>query len=538
MPQAHQLGRYQLLDRIAFGGMAEIYRAKTFDAEGRARLVAVKRVLQHLTTDEDFIRMLVDEAKITAVLDHPAIARVYEFSQARDEYFIAMEYVDGKDVRSILEKQRQSGTPIPPEHAAWIAAHVAEGLHAAHTQTDADGRPMQIVHRDVSPSNVLCAYDGDVKLCDFGIAKASLTRVQTRTGVIKGKVKYMSPEQAMGRKLDARSDLFSLGTVLYEMLTLEAPFIAQTEVELIFAVRDARKRDAREHVPQLPLLLNDLLNRIMQRQRNDRFQSGREVGRALRAFLEQHAPGYRRADFARFMRALFKEEIDKEQRQLDGWVLARGDASQVGVNLIAEALPEDAPFRSFTAASVDRMPVHRMSPSATDLPAQPTGVYHRDEEAPIEDLHAQPTQIINRDAVSGMPARADLHQQETLMLEGRAAEAMRARMRGGASSLAAGLHEHKTKLFEAAPPTERSGATDLPAQSTRIVQRDDSAPAARSASPAAPRPRPQQDTAPDIDPRSFANDSKESTLPSKTRHEGFAGEIEDTSSDTDPRGKG
>src|SRR6185369_14091864 len=179
-----------------------------------------------------------------------------------EEYFIAMEYVDGKDVRAVLEKHRQQKIPVPAEHVAWIVAHIAEGLHAAHTQTDADGKPMQIVHRDVSPSNVLCSYQGDVKLCDFGIAKATLTRVQTRTGVIKGKVKYMSPEQAMGRKLDARSDLFSLGTVMYEMLTLEAPFIAQTEVELIFCVRDARKRDAREILPSLPEPLNQILNRL------------------------------------------------------------------------------------------------------------------------------------------------------------------------------------------------------------------------------------------------------------------------------------
>src|SRR5262249_39686708 len=163
-------------------------------------LVAVKKVLQHLVNDEDFLRMLVDEAKITATLKHDNIARVYEFSHESGEYFMAMEYIDGKDVRTLLERHRQKQEPIAPEHVAWIGMQVGQALHAAHTQRDGAGRAMHIVHRDVSPSNILCSYRGEVKLCDFGIAKATLTRVQTKTGVIKGKVKYMSPEQAMGRK--------------------------------------------------------------------------------------------------------------------------------------------------------------------------------------------------------------------------------------------------------------------------------------------------------------------------------------------------
>src|SRR5215475_11261332 len=163
MPYAQQLGRYQLLDRIAFGGMAEIFRAKTFDSEGRAHLVAVKRVLNHLTTDDDFLRMLVDEAKITATLSHENIARVYEFGHEGEDYFIAMEYVDGKDVRTLLDRHRAQQKAIPPEHVAWIAMEVAHALHAAHTQKDGAGRPLHIVHRDVSPSNVLLSYRGEVK---------------------------------------------------------------------------------------------------------------------------------------------------------------------------------------------------------------------------------------------------------------------------------------------------------------------------------------------------------------------------------------
>ena len=152
MPQAQQLGRYHLLDRIAYGGMAEIFRAKTFEADGQVRLVAVKRILRHLVQDEDVLQMLVDEAKVTAVLRHENIAQLYEFARDRDEYFLAIEYVDGKDVRAIIENARTAQRWVPPEDAAWIVMETATALHAAHCQHDAAGRALRIVHRDVSPS--------------------------------------------------------------------------------------------------------------------------------------------------------------------------------------------------------------------------------------------------------------------------------------------------------------------------------------------------------------------------------------------------
>jgi serine/threonine-protein kinase len=463
MPYAQQLGRYQLLDRIAFGGMAEIFRAKTFDHEGRAHLVAVKRVLNHLTTDDDFLRMLVDEAKITATLSHENIARVYEFAvdhgAAGDEYFIAMEYVDGKDVRTLLDRHRAQQQPIPPEHVAWIGMEVGHALHAAHTQKDGAGWPLNIVHRDVSPSNVLLSYRGEVKLCDFGIAKAATTRVQTKTGVIKGKVKYMSPEQAMGRKLDHRSDLFSLGTVMYEMLTLAAPFSAATEVELIFAVRDARKRDARAVEPAVPEELDQLLNRLMSRSRSQRFQSGAELALALRLFLDRYRPGYRRSHFGRFMRATFEADIERELRQLEEYVIDGGDPDKVGENLIADALGHDAPYTKFTAAggsraSTGNFPRVDLQQSSPDLHAEPTRILTRSRggaadmpEAELEPepsveapLAEQSTQILD-------PARPRLHELPT-----------------GPKQLP-DLHAQETRLFDFAEPES------LHAQETRILQR-------------------------------------------------------------------
>ncbi|MDB4969634.1 MAG: serine/threonine protein kinase [Myxococcales bacterium] len=475
MPFAQQLGRYQLLDRIAFGGMAEIFRAKTFDDEGRAHLVAVKRVLNHLTSDDDFVRMLVDEAKITAVLQHENIARVYEFAvdhgAGGDEYFLAMEYVDGKDVRTLLDRHRAQQKPILPEHVAWIGMEVAHALYAAHTQRDGANRPLHIVHRDVSPSNVLLSYRGEVKLCDFGIAKATTTRVQTKTGVIKGKVKYMSPEQAMGRKLDHRSDLFSLGTVMYEMLTLTAPFIAATEVELIFAVRDARKREAREVHPGVPEELNAILNKLMSRSRSQRFQSGAELAAALQTFLEHEKAGYRRSHFGRYMRATFEADIERELRLMEEYIIEGADASKVGENLIADALGNDAPYTKFTAA---------IGGSRAD-----TGNFPRIEQRPPTDLHAEHTRILTRNQSSpttrplqgsASPELAPLAEQSTRILD---------RSPPGIHELPTGpkhlpdLHEQNTQIRlapERPPAPPQSPANDelpeLHGLETKIIVRD------------------------------------------------------------------
>jgi serine/threonine-protein kinase len=347
MQRAQQLGRYHLLDRIAFGGMAEIYRAKTFDAEGHVHLVAVKRILSHLAADDDFTQMLVDEARIASLIDHRNIARVFELARAHDELFIAMEFVDGKDLRTILERCRKAGRAVPPEHAAYIAAETALALHAAHACADGAGRAIELVHRDVSPSNVICAYNGEVKLCDFGIAKTTVSKVRTKTGIIKGKVKYMSPEQALGRRLDGRSDIFSLGSVLYELLTRTPPFQAPNEMELILRVRDAAIAPVRELAPAVPGALAAIVEKALARARGARFASGEEMAAALRGFLLAHHPGYGRSTLGRFLRKLFEHDIERELRLLEEYVVGEANGD-LGVNLLADALGPGAEYRRFT----------------------------------------------------------------------------------------------------------------------------------------------------------------------------------------------
>jgi eukaryotic-like serine/threonine-protein kinase len=328
--------------------MAEIYRAKTFDNNGLPHMVAVKRVLAHLAEDDDFIQMIVDEAKIASVLRHPGIARVYEFARAHGEYFIAMEYVDGKDMRTVLERCRQKKRPVPPEHAAHIAAEISSGLHTAHSAVDQRGRPLRIIHRDVSPSNIIVSYAGEVKLCDFGIAKATLSQVTTKTGVIKGKVKYMSPEQALGRKLDHRSDVFSLGSCIYEMLTRVPPFTASNEPDLLIKVRDAKYRPIAELAPGTPAELEAIADRCLTRSRANRYQTAAEVEADLRAFLRKYMPNYSRSNLGRYVRKMFAQEIERELRMLEEYVLADDVSDDLGENLIANSddfQPAAVPFQ-------------------------------------------------------------------------------------------------------------------------------------------------------------------------------------------------
>ncbi len=410
MQRAEQLGRYHLLDRIAFGGMAEIYRAKTFDARGRAHLVAVKRVLPHLAEDPEFIRMLVDEAKITSGLKHRNIARVYEFSKAQNQYFIAMEHVDGKDLRTLLRRCRDKKELLPPEHCAYIASQIAAGLHEAHIARDEKGEYLRIVHRDVSPSNAICSYTGEVKLCDFGIAKATLSSVQTKTGIIKGKVKYMSPEQAFGRKLDHRSDVFSLGACLYEMLTGRPPFKAKTEMDLILKVREAQFTPVRELVPSVPKELERACAMCMARARNDRFQTAAEAATFLNNFLKKHRPNYVHGHLGKYVRKYFATEIERELRKLEEFFVEENATGDVGQNLIDTHVQ----FQPTPASKAFFERGRRLSDRNSKMTDETRGLSHdRSQPPPFarpqnrrgppyepkeidEALHAAPTLIINR----------------------------------------------------------------------------------------------------------------------------------------------
>jgi eukaryotic-like serine/threonine-protein kinase len=234
-------GRYVLIERIGAGGMAEIFRAMTVGTEGFRRVLVVKRIRKSLDASAEFLRMFFDEAKISALLNHPYIVQVYDFGQIGGAYFLAMEHVDGRDLGNVTRRLARLGARMNPSTVALICQQVAQGLHYAHTLQSADGQRLNIVHRDINPSNVMLLRTGIVKILDFGIAKASAAagKAQTRASVIKGKLGYLSPEQARCEPLDGRSDVFSLGATMWEMLVGEKLFGGGTDFERIRNVLEA-----------------------------------------------------------------------------------------------------------------------------------------------------------------------------------------------------------------------------------------------------------------------------------------------------------
>lgn len=299
------LGSYVLTHRISAGGMGEVWRATT-TSEGIERVVAIKRLLPDVLADEDFVRMFVEEARLTVQFAHGNIARVYELGVADGALFLAMEYVEGHDLRSVfLKRQPPNPTPIP--FACAVMAQVCEALDYAHHKADALGQPLNVIHRDVSLNNVLLSYDGEVKLIDFGIAKAA-GRIGTVGGIIKGKIAYMSPEHLAGSALDPRTDIYSAGICLYELLTGERLFVAPTDFELFQRVAQADVRPPSELHPAIPDALEAIVMKALNRERDQRFTTAAEFASALWKFLLEADLPFGRNEISRFMRSTFAEE--------------------------------------------------------------------------------------------------------------------------------------------------------------------------------------------------------------------------------------
>jgi len=310
-PKSDVLGDYQLLERIAVGGMAEVWKARKRGVEGFQKTVAIKRILPHLTDSSDFVTMFIDEAKLAAQLDHNHIIHIYDLGKAGDDFYIAMEFVEGKDLRSILNAARQKGRPIPLGLSLLVASRLASALDYAHRSKDFDGRELGLVHRDVSPQNVLISYEGEIKLCDFGIVKAVTKASKTQMGALKGKLQYMSPEQAWGRPVDARSDIFSLGSILFEMLTGRRLFAGDSEMSVLEAVREGRIQAPRDLDARLPLEVNTLVLRALAKEPGERFQTAGEMQREIEKVLFALKPTPAQSDLATYVRRLF--DLDTAQ---------------------------------------------------------------------------------------------------------------------------------------------------------------------------------------------------------------------------------
>jgi serine/threonine protein kinase len=283
------MGPYLLERRLGGGGMAEVFLARQQLNGGGQRLCVVKRLWPETVGDVDLVEMFLDEARLAARLAHPNLVPVFDFGEYDGAHYIAMEYVHGRTLADVLQEQASRKSFVPFPVAARIVAEVAEALDYAHRATDADGRPLQVVHRDISPQNILLSSAGAVKLIDFGIAKSKGERLQTRVGYIKGKLGYMSPEQASARPLDARSDLFSLGLVLFELLANAKPILQRDDISLMLeAVRRGAVEPLEKYREGVPEPLKDILARLLQRERALRYQRASELAFELERFILRH----------------------------------------------------------------------------------------------------------------------------------------------------------------------------------------------------------------------------------------------------------
>jgi serine/threonine protein kinase/Flp pilus assembly protein TadD len=320
-----RFGEYVLLQKIAQGGMAELFLAKRRGVEGFEKTVAIKRILPELSWNRDFVSMFINEAKIAARLSHPNIVQIFDFGKIDNYYFIAMEYVHGENLRTILQRAEEKKIPLSADIAALIAARACAGLEHAHRKSDESGKPLGIVHRDVSPQNVLVSYDGDVKVVDFGIAKAVAENPEATRGVLKGKLAYLSPEQVSGRNLDARSDVFAMGLVLYELLVGKKLFDQPDPADVLDSITKIDANEVSRSVPGLNRALREALGRSLAPDPEQRFLSAGEMQMALDDYVRSRGDAVGTMQLTNLMRLLFDDKIGERTKEtLRSQVLGKG----------------------------------------------------------------------------------------------------------------------------------------------------------------------------------------------------------------------
>lgn len=318
MSQSYEsFGKYILLEKLAVGGMAEIYLARNSGAGGVSKFVAIKRILPQFTEQTEFIDMFKDEAKIAVNLAHANVVSIYEFGIEKEAFFLAMDYIEGRNLRQILNKMKKSSLAFSVEQVLYIIKEVAGGLDHAHRCIDANtGKPLNIIHRDMSPQNVMVSFEGEVKIVDFGIAKAETQLETTRAGTLKGKFGYMSPEQAEGLAVDLRTDVFALGIVLWELLANDRLFVANNEVNTLRKIRDCQIPSLRKINPNIAPELERIVGKALAKDRNLRYQTAAAFHRDLSRFLNRQYPDFSPQDFSVFVKTLFAGEILESRKKM------------------------------------------------------------------------------------------------------------------------------------------------------------------------------------------------------------------------------
>lgn len=401
-----QLGPYTLLRRIAIGGMAEVYVASARGVGGFEKLVAIKVIHPRYSEDQHFIQLLVEEAKICVVLNHHNVAQVFDLGRVDRTFFIVMEYVDGPDAYRLMQRAKNRHIVIPVEISLFIAQEMCQGLDYAHRKQGSDGEELGIVHRDISPQNVLISHGGEVKLVDFGIAKATLRSEQTQVGVIKGKYCYMSPEQASGRPTDHRSDVFSVGVVLYELLVGEMLYRKDSIPVLLDSVRRAEVVAPSRRRPELPPELDRILLKALARNPDDRYPTARAFGNAITDHLNRIAPQFTASRISSFLAELFPEERPQSASASEPSITAKRrevsetttlqqpqnyseTQSTIGVQALPVMRAEDFPLRRSDSVIFPIAPYLREAATPV-LPPSSTDTFDEWDRPPRADVARNP----------------------------------------------------------------------------------------------------------------------------------------------------
>lgn len=312
-----RFGKYVLLEKLASGGMAEVYLAKNSGANGVSKFVAIKRILPQYSDNEEFIEMFKEEAKIAVNLNHSNVVHIHEFGIERNQFYLVMEYVEGRNLRQILNELKKKANHFQIDQIVYIIKEVAAGLDHAHRCLDGTtGKPLNITHRDMSPQNVMVSFEGEIKIIDFGIAKAETQLEATKAGTLKGKFGYMSPEQADGQNIDLRTDVFSLGIVLWELLAKDRLFSGSSEAAILRKIRDSNIPSLRKLDPSIHPELDKIVSKALAKDKNLRYQTSAALHRDLNRFLNTHYPEFSPQDFSVFIKHAFADAYSEQKGKL------------------------------------------------------------------------------------------------------------------------------------------------------------------------------------------------------------------------------
>jgi serine/threonine protein kinase len=363
-----QFGKYLLLEKLATGGMAEVFLARAQAIGGITKFVAIKRILPQFAESQEFIDMFKAEAKIAININHANIVSIHDFGVQKNQFYLVMDYVEGRNLRQITNKLKKVSEHLSIDQVVYVVKEVAHGLDHAHRCLDgATGKPLNITHRDMSPQNVMISFDGQIKIVDFGIAKAESQIETTRAGTLKGKFGYMSPEQAEGQQVDLRTDIFSVGIVLWELLTSDRLFVAGNELNTLKKIRECQVPSLRKINPNIPTELERIAMKALARDRNLRYQTAAAMYRDLNRFLNRQYPEFSSQDFSAYIKAQFSEEIFSIRQRLVEYGqfpqsnLENTRGGSGGISLTGSIPPEGGTARTDSFITSERQPVTQNS---------------------------------------------------------------------------------------------------------------------------------------------------------------------------------